>query len=120
MKCAWCERYKISGPWGLRDGCMTLQHDSIKSHSISSGHKSAMARWSCEMDRQAKPISLHVSEMDIANKKRVITTMKLMYFVAQRDFSISAYEDLCSLAMSLHVPNMPKSVEYSSYTTRHA
>ena len=120
MKCSWCKRYKIAGAWEIGRGCVTLQHDSIKSYATSGVHKHAMARWSCEMEKQAKPISLHVSEIDNANKNRVITTMKLMYFIAQRDFSLSSYEDLCSLAMTLSVLNMPKNIDYSSYTNRKA
>ena len=29
MKCSYCEKYRISGPWGLGSCCTTLQHDVL-------------------------------------------------------------------------------------------
>ncbi|MCO5597856.1 hypothetical protein L7F22_051941 [Adiantum nelumboides] len=118
MKCMYCEKYKMNGPWGIGDGCVTMQHDAILDHVLSNNHKLALAKWLCEVEKKAKPIEMHVEEIVDANKARVITTMKLMYFIAQRDLSIATYEELCELAMELKVPNMPKSREYSSYTSR--
>ncbi|KAH7295154.1 hypothetical protein KP509_27G035000 [Ceratopteris richardii] len=51
--------------------------------------------------------------------ERIITTMKIMYFIAQKDLSISSYEDMCAFAFTMKMANMPKSLEYSSQTSRY-
>ena len=45
MKCNYCEKYRMSGPWGLGNGCMTLQHDALVTHEKSVVHKDVKARW---------------------------------------------------------------------------
>ncbi|KAH7440814.1 hypothetical protein KP509_03G011800 [Ceratopteris richardii] len=49
------------------------------------------------------------------NKSRVITCMKLAYFVSKQDISLMKYEALCELAFSLDVKDMPLRRDYSSY-----
>ncbi|KAH7442329.1 hypothetical protein KP509_03G082600 [Ceratopteris richardii] len=51
--------------------------------------------------------------------ERIITIMKIMYFIAQKGLSISSYEDMCAFALTMKMANMPKSLEYSSQTSRY-
>ena len=55
-----------------------------------------------------------------ASKDKVITTMKLAYFIAKKDIAIATYEDLCQLQMHLQTPNIPNRVDYCSYFNRKA
>ena len=52
------------------------------------------------------------------SQSKVITTMKLMYFIAKKDLSIATYQELCDLVVILEVPNMVKQHDYRSYTSR--
>ena len=38
MKCKLCEKYKPQGPWGIGNGCNTIQYD-VTTHSKSCIHK---------------------------------------------------------------------------------
>jgi len=118
MKCSYCEKYRMSGPWGLGNGCTTLQHDALVTHEKSLIHKDAKARWISALERNMKPIPEHVRQVENANKERVISTMKVSYFVCQEDLSLSKYEKLCKFLIDAKTPDMPKSQEYSSYTNR--
>ena len=119
MKCTWCEKYGSPGPWGTGHGCFNLQLHAIQTHASSSGHKLSSTKWMCDVEKKTMSIPTHVSQLDDANKNKVITTMKLMYFVAKKDLSIATYQDLCDLAIVLEVPHMPKQTEYTSYATRY-
>ena len=106
----------MSGPWGLGNGCMTLQHDALVTHEKSLVHKDAKARWISALERKMKLIPDHVRQVEDANKERVIATIKISYFVFHEDLSLSKYEKLCKFLMDAKTPHMPKSQEYSSYT----
>ncbi|KAH7278993.1 hypothetical protein KP509_38G068600 [Ceratopteris richardii] len=82
MKCEYCERYALRGPFGTGSGCVNIQHDSLVTHVASSSHKIAVAKWTCEMEKKAKSIPEHVTLIADANMERIITTMKIMYFIA--------------------------------------
>ncbi|MCO5558880.1 hypothetical protein L7F22_012470, partial [Adiantum nelumboides] len=32
MKCAWCTKYKVKGPWGKGNGCTTIMKSAIRKH----------------------------------------------------------------------------------------
>ena len=115
MKCIYCETHKATGLRGIDTGCSTLQHDSLVVHASSSSHKLSQAKWIYGNERKAKPITKHISCIDDKNKERVITTMKLVYWMVQEDLPFSKYESLCLLTMSLQTLNMPKNKDYTSY-----
>ena len=112
--------HKAMGPWEIGTGCSTLQHDSIFIHASSSIHKLSQTKWICGNEKKAKSITEHIACIDDMNKERVITTMKLVYWMVQEDLPLSKYEALCLFTMSLHTPNMPKNKEYTSYTNHMA
>lgn len=118
MKCNYCEKYRMNGPWGLGNGCTTLQHDALVTHEKSEVHKDAKERWINALEGKMKPIPDHIRQVRDANKERVISTMKISYFTCQEDLSLSKYEKLCKFLMDAKTPNMSKSQEYSSYTNR--
>jgi hypothetical protein len=41
MKCKLCEKYKAQGPWGIGNGCNTIQYDVVTTHSKSSIHQTS-------------------------------------------------------------------------------
>ena len=120
MKCIYCEEHKAPGPWGIGIGCFALQHDSLVVHASSSIHKLSQAKWIYGNERKAKPITEHIACIDDRNKERVITMMKLVYWMVQEDLPLSKYESLCLLSMSLNTPNMAKNKDYTSYTNHMA
>ena len=73
----------------------------------------------CDVEGKAMSIPKHVSQLDDLNKNKVMTTTKLMYFIAKKDLSIATYQELCDLVVLLEVPNMPKQHDYISYTSRY-
>ena len=54
MKCEYCEKYKMHGPWGIGDGCVTMQRDAIVDHALTNVHKLASSKWLCEVEKKAK------------------------------------------------------------------
>ena len=82
MKCRLCEKYKAQGPWGVGNGCNTIQYDVVITHSKSSNHQTSVQKKLFEIERLAKPIPEHIVTINESNKERVITTMKLAYFIA--------------------------------------
>ena len=120
MKCKICDKYKAQVPWGIGDGCNTIQYDAVTTLEKSNIHQTSTQKNLYETKRLKKPITEHIVVISEANKERVITTMKLAYFIAQKDISIATYEYLFHLQMYLQMPNMPSRVEYSSYINRKA
>ncbi len=95
MKCKLCEKYKAQGPWGIGIGCKTIQYEAT--HSKSSIHQTSVEKNLYETQRLTKSIPEHILGINEANKDKVITTMKLAYFIAKKNISIATYEDLCQL-----------------------
>ena len=60
MKCNYCEKYRMNGPWGLGNGCTTLQDDSLITHEKSRVHKDAKERWINALEGKMKPIPDHI------------------------------------------------------------
>jgi hypothetical protein len=117
MKCIYCEKYRMYGPWGSGNGCTTVQHDVLVTHEKSLVHKYAKARCISALERKMKLIPDHIREMgDKKNKERVISTIKILYFVFQEDLSLSKYEKNFKFLMDAKTPHMLKYQEYSSYT----
>jgi hypothetical protein len=69
MKCSYCEKYRMNGPWGLGNGCTTLQHDALVTHEKSLVHKDAKARWINALERKMKPIPDHIRQMKMKIRK---------------------------------------------------
>ncbi|MCO5592298.1 hypothetical protein L7F22_046298 [Adiantum nelumboides] len=113
MKCIWCEKYKIKGVWGRGNGCETISKGAIRKHHKSAEHALGRMRWYSEKD---KKIPEHVVTMQDRCKDRVVTCMKLAYFIAKQDLAIMKYEALCELAYALDVKEMPARQDYSAYT----
>ncbi|KAI5083854.1 hypothetical protein GOP47_0000023 [Adiantum capillus-veneris] len=113
MKCAWCTKYKVKGPWGKGNGCKTIMKSAIRKHRKSKEHVWAATKHYSEGGKQMKT---HEKEVISKNRHRVITVMKLAYFNAKEDLAIRKYEGLCGLAYSLNVEEMPIQHDYSSYT----
>ncbi|KAH9293091.1 hypothetical protein KI387_041709, partial [Taxus chinensis] len=135
MKCIYCEEHKLVGPWGSGTGCTSMQHDALVTHANSRNHKLSETKWISENEgketsgtelaviddiNKETTIATMLANIDDVNKERVITTMKLAYWLVQEDIPLSKYESLCSLAMSLQAPNMPKNKDYRSYTNQPA
>ena len=57
MKCKICEKYKAQGPWGIGDGCNTIQYDAITTHAKSIIHQTSTQKNLYETERLAKPIT---------------------------------------------------------------
>ena len=68
---------------GLGNGCTTLQHHALITHEKLLVHKDAKARWINALERKMKPIPNHIRQVEDANKERVISTMKVAYFIYQ-------------------------------------
>ena len=47
MKCRLCEKYKAQGPWGVGNGCNTIQYDDVITHSKSSNHQTSIQKKNC-------------------------------------------------------------------------
>jgi hypothetical protein len=98
MKCSYCEKYRMSGPWGLGNGCTTLQHNALVTHEKSLVHKDAKGRWINELERKMKPIPDHIRQMEDENKERVITTMKISYFVAKKIYLYQSMKNFANFS----------------------
>ena len=61
------------------------------------------------------PIESGLQTMVDRENGRILTVMKLLYFVVNNDHPILAYVDQCKIHMDLATPNMPSSFEYSLY-----
>jgi hypothetical protein len=61
------------------------------------------------------PIESNLQTMVDREKGRILTVMKLLYFVVNNDQPLLAYVDQCKLHVHLATPNMPSSFEYLSY-----
>ncbi|MCO5580716.1 hypothetical protein L7F22_034586 [Adiantum nelumboides] len=113
MKCVWCEKYQQKGPWGKGKGCKTIQISAIRKHKRSPEHRFAQLKTLHEGGIKLKE---HMQVLGSKNQRRVITCMKLMYFVAREDLACKKYKKLCDLAYALDVESMPVRNDYSSYT----
>ncbi|MCO5570936.1 hypothetical protein L7F22_024666 [Adiantum nelumboides] len=102
MKCAWCTKFKVKGPWGKGYGCKTIMKSAIRKHRKSKEHKWAATKHHNECGKQIKA---HAKEVIGRNKHRVITVMKLAYFNAKEDLAIRnvRHADFQSLLKEMHL-----------------
>ncbi|MCO5591377.1 hypothetical protein L7F22_045360 [Adiantum nelumboides] len=113
MKCLWCEKYQQKGPWGKGKGCKTIQISAIRKHKRSPEHRFAQLK---TLHEGGIKVEEHMQVLGSKIQRRVITCMKLMYFVAREDLACKKYKKLCDLAYALDVESMPVRNDYSSYT----
>jgi len=60
MKCIYCDKYRMNGPWSLGNSCTTLQHDALLTHGKSLVHKDSNKRLINALERNMKPILDHI------------------------------------------------------------
>ena len=60
-----------------------MHYDSLVVHSNSNIHKLLEPNWIYGIQRKAKPITEHIPCTDDRNEERVITIVKLVYWVMQ-------------------------------------
>ncbi|MCO5569033.1 hypothetical protein L7F22_022739 [Adiantum nelumboides] len=113
MKCLWCEKYQQKGPWGKGKGCKTIPISAIRKHKRSPEHRFAQLK---TLHEGGIKVEEHMQVLGSKIQRRVITCMKLMYFVAREDLACKKYKKLCDLAYALDVESMPVRNDYSSYT----
>ena len=91
-------------------------------HEKSDDHKFAFTRWRALYFPQSKPGSVCTSiepglqVMVDHEKVRILTVMKLLYFVVYNDLPLLQYVEQCRIHALLSTSNMPTTIEYSSYT----
>ncbi|KAH7281382.1 hypothetical protein KP509_36G044300 [Ceratopteris richardii] len=96
MKCIWCEKYRVEGPWGKGDGCKIILNNAIRKHNLSIEHLLVLA---CLIDRG------HALEQEVLGVELQI---------AKQDLALAKYEALYELAYALDVKDMPQHKDYSS------
>ena len=69
----------------------------MATHSKSFIHQTSVQKNLYENKRLTNSIPKHIMRINDANKDKVITTMKLTYFIAKKDIAIATYKDLCQL-----------------------
>lgn len=90
-------------------------------HEKSGTHIVALRRWEGARNTpEAAAMARHVAHALDTETARIVTCMKLLYFIVQKDRPISQYEDTCWMHMYLQTPNMPANDDYGSYTSREA
>jgi hypothetical protein len=124
MKCEAYQEFMTGGVgskiWG-GIGCSSIQRSAVKLHEKSDDHKWAFTRWRAHHFPKiagtiATPIELALQVMVDREKGRILTIMKLLYFVVYNDQPLLNYVDQCKIHTLLSTPDMPASVDYSSYT----
>ncbi|MCO5587234.1 hypothetical protein L7F22_041181 [Adiantum nelumboides] len=68
MKCAWCTKYKVKGPWGKGNGCTTIMKSAIQKHRKSREHVWAATKHHSDGGRR---IRAHAKEVMKRNRHRV-------------------------------------------------
>ncbi|MCO5603233.1 hypothetical protein L7F22_057380 [Adiantum nelumboides] len=86
---------------------------AIRKHPKSDEHKDGRLKW---FNENAPKMPEHVVVMQDRYKDRVITCMKLAYFVTRQDLALMKYESLCELVNEIGAKDMPLQKECSSYT----
>jgi len=76
-----CEKYRAQGPRGIGNGCTTIQYDSMTTYSQSCINQTSVQKKMFETKRVTKPIQTYIMTINETNKKRLITTMTLTYFI---------------------------------------
>lgn len=120
MKCKYYEKHKMSGPWGTGNGFANFQCDALITHKKLIIHKDTKGRWFDAIERRMKSIPDHIIQIEDGNRERVITTMKVAYFICQEYLCLSKYEKLGNFLIGMKTPTMPKSQYYNSYTNHKA
>jgi hypothetical protein len=124
IKCEACQEFMTGGAgskiWG-GIGCSTIQISAVKLYKKSDDHKWAFTRWRARhfpktTGTTTTPIEPALQVMVDREKGRILTLMKLLYFVVYNDQPLLNYIDQCKIHTLLSTPDMPASVEYSSYT----
>ena len=91
-------------------------------HKKSNDHELAFTRWGALHFPQSEPGSIctliepGLQAMVDHEKARILTVLKLLYFVVNNDFPLLQYVEQCQIHALLSTPNMLAIVEYSSYT----
>ena len=123
MKYRACEEFKNGSTslqiWGAI-GCSTIQISIYKMHEKSDDHKFAFIRWRACHFLQSEPCSIYTPtklslEVIVDHENaRILTVMKLLYFIVYNDLPLLQYVEQCQIHTLLSTPNMPATVEYSN------
>ena len=62
----------------------------------------------------------HVDNMINKEYARIITSMKIFYFIIQNDKLILSCEDTCKLLRDIHTTEMSLNDDYGAYTSKYA
>ena len=114
VKCIYCERFQVKGPFGKDEGCRNLQRGALNDHNKSTRHCYARTRW-LSMNGQCKPIPQHVSSTIEGMKAKIITAMKFMYFIVLNCLPISCYTSMCNFAKEMDFGGLPGSKDCATY-----
>ena len=93
LKYIFCEKFKASGPWGVGRGSVNLQNSGLLKHNLSNQYVYARTRWLGSQGKIARSIEAHVQEAMESNKDKIISSMKMIYFLAFNSMPLSS-EDL--------------------------
>ena len=116
LKCIFCEKFKASGPWGIGKGSVNLQNSGLRKHNLSNQHVYARTRWLGSQGIIARSIEAHVQEAMESNKGKIISSMKMIYFLAFNSMPLSSFPNLLQFGRFMDMPSIGAIDEYGTYS----
>ena len=115
LKCIFCEKFKASGPWGVEKGLVNLQNSRLLKYSLSNQHVYARTRWLGSQGKIARSIEAHVQEAVESNKAKIISSIKMIYFLAFNSIPLSSFPNLIQFRRSMDMPSISAINHYETY-----
>ena len=115
LKCIFCQKFRASGPWGVRKGSVNLQKFRLLKHNLSNQHIYARTRWLGLQRKIARSMKAHVQEALDLNKAKVISSIKMICFLSFNSLPLSSFPNLFKFGRYLEMPSSSAKDDYGTY-----
>jgi hypothetical protein len=115
LKCIFCEKFRTSGPLGVEIGSVNLQNSGLLKHNLSNQHIYARTRWLGSQEKIARSMETHIQKALESNKVKIISSMKMIYFLSLNNMSLSSFPDLIKFRRYMEMPSISAVNDYGTY-----
>ncbi len=94
---------------------VNLQNSRLLKHNLSNQHSYARTRWLGLQGKIARSMETHMQEALESNKVKIISSIKMIYFLSLNNMHLSFFLDLIKFGRYMKMPNISVVNDYGTY-----